>query len=136
MKVSNLKCLVFLSAIAAGMLVGCSEEVNEGAYKPDLKSHYFSISPRDFEFVSGGETKKGSIKSDHNWSFTDIPNWLSMTPTSGTSNEEFSITSEVNVALSNRTAVFNISTNASEWSQCRTVTATQSAAAPVFRCVD
>lgn len=136
MKISKLKHVAIFSTAIASMLAGCSEEVNEGAYRPDLKSHFFSISPRDFEFISGEETKKGTIKSESDWSFDEIPDWLSMTPTSGSSNTEFSITSGINAALSSRTAVFNVSTDASDWSQHRTVTATQAAATPVFRFVD
>lgn len=131
-----IKTIAFSVFLISFVLTGCSEDIYEGDYKPALKSYYLSVSPRDFEFTSGADTKTGSIKSENNWTFSNVPEWLSLTPESGNSDKEFSITSAINEKVSSRTAVFNLSSSVSEWSQQRTITATQEPAAPLFRFVN
>lgn len=118
------------------IMASCSEEIYEGAYKPSLESHYLSVYPRDFEFGNGEETKTGSITSENAWSFTNIPSWLSLTPSNGNSDAKFSVASTVNKTLSSRTAVFYLSANAPEWTQQRTITASQAASSPYFQFVN
>lgn len=137
MKYSKINTL-FILVLCNLMICGCSEEIYDGAgtYKPSLESHYLSVYPRDFEFGNGEETKQGSISSVNAWSFTDVPSWLSLTPSSGNSNSNFSISTGVNESMVSKTAMFYISANASDWSQQRALTASQAAAAPYFNFKD
>lgn len=136
MKSLNIKYATISALAISSLLIGCSEDVYDDAYKPSLESHYLSVYPRDFEFGNGEETKSGSITSEYAWSFASVPSWLSLTPTSGNSNADFSVTSTANETFSSKTAVFYWSTNASEWSLQKTITASQAAASPSFSFVD
>lgn len=136
MKIKHRKYIATGALAFSALLTGCSETIFEKGYKPSLESHYLSVTPRDFEFKNGGETKTGSVKSESDWSFSNAPAWVSLTPSNGNSNTEFSITSDNNENLISRTSVFSISTNTGEWSQQRTITATQAAATPTFKLVN
>ncbi len=136
MKIRPIKNIAIIALAFSAFLTGCSETIFDGGYKPSLESHYLSVTPHDFEFKNGGETKTGTVKSESDWSFSNVPAWVSLTPTNGISNTDFSITSDNNESLISRTAVFNISTYAAEWSQMRTITATQAAATPTFKFVN
>lgn len=128
MKITNIKLVSITAFVFSSLLMGCSEEVYDGAYKPSLESHYLSVYPRDFEFGDGEETKTGYITSENSWLFTDIPHWLSITPTSGNSDTDFSILSKKNESVSNREAVFYVSANNATSKIKRTLTASQTGA--------
>lgn len=135
MKQNNILFLI-LSSFIAPIMAGCSEDIHEGAYKPSLESHYLSVYPRDFEFGNGEETKTGSITSENAWSFTSIPSWLSLSPETGNSNSEFSVTSAINETLANKTSVFYISATTGDWKHQKTITASQASALPTFKFLD
>lgn len=130
MKITKIKYVAITAFALASLLMGCSEDVYEGAYKPSLESHYLSVYPRDFEFGNGEETKTGSITSENTWSFSSIPSWLSLTPSSGNSDADFSIVSKTNESVSNREAVFYVSTNNTTSKIQRTLTASQTGSSP------
>lgn len=129
MKQNNILFLI-LSSFIAPIMAGCSEDIHEGAYKPSLESHYLSVYPRDFEFSNGEETKTGSIISENAWSFTGVPSWLSLTPSSGNTDADFSIVSRTNESVSNREAVFYVATNNTTTKIQRTLTASQTGSSP------
>ena len=133
MKITKIKYVAITAFALASLLMGCSEDVYEGAYKPSLESHYLSVYPRDFEFGNGEETKTGDIFSENAWSFSSVPSWLSISPTSGNSNAEFSATSAMNETTANRTSLFYISANTSDWKQQKAITVSQASALPSFR---
>ena len=130
MKITKIRYVAITAFALASLLMGCSEEVYEGAYKPSLESHYLSVYPRDFEFGNGEDTKTGSITSENAWSFSSIPSWLSLTPSSGNSDADFSIVSKTNESVSNREAVFYVSTNNTASKIQRTLTASQTGSSP------
>lgn len=130
MKITNIKLVVITAFAISLLLMGCNEEVYDGAYKPSLESHYLSVYPRDFEFGNGEETKTGSITSENAWSFTSVPSWLSLTPSNGNSDADFSIASKANESVSNREAVFYVSTNSTTSKIQRTLTASQTGSSP------
>lgn len=133
MNITRIKLVPIIAFAFSSLLMGCSEEVYDGAYKPSLESLYLSVYPRDFEFGNGEETKTGYITSENTWSFSSVPSWLSISPTSGNSNAEFSATSAMNETMANRTSLFYISANTSDWKQQKAITVSQASALPSFR---
>lgn len=126
------KILTFLlCAVIAG---GCSEYVYDGggSYKPSLESIYLRLSHRDFNFSSRAERQAASLSCNQAWAFHDVPAWLTVSPESGNSNTEFTLTSSENTILSSRTAVFSVSTSINGIEIKRTLTASQEAAEPLF----
>ena len=136
MKIINIKYITITTFAISSLLMGCNEVIKDGAYKPLMENHYLYVSPSDFEFGNGEETKTGFITSENTWAFIGVPSWLSLSPTSGNSNTEFSITSAANETTSSKTAVFNLSANTSSWNQLRTITASQAAASPYLQLVN
>lgn len=133
MKFINLKYLTIV-ALTSSLLISCSEDVYEGLYRqPSLERHYLDVYPRDFEFGNGEETETGTVRSENAWSFTSVPSWLSLTPTNGNSNTEFSVTSAINESALKRTAVFYVSSTAADWNRQIPITASQSEAIPFIR---
>lgn len=130
MKITNIKSVAIAVFAFSSLLMGCSEEVYDDAYKPSLESHYLSVYPRDFEFGNGEETNTGYITSENAWSFTSVPSWLSLTPSSGNSDAEFIVASKTNESISNREAVFYVSTNNTTSKIQRTLTASQTGSSP------
>lgn len=130
MKITTVKLVAITSFAIASLLMGCSEEIYDGAYKPSLESRYLRVYPRDFEFGNGEETQTGSITSENSWSFNGVPFWLSLTPSSGNSDADFSIISKTNESVSNREAVFFVSANNTTTNIQRTVTASQIGSSP------
>lgn len=130
MKTTNIKYAVLSAFAFSSLLAGCSEDVYEGAYKPSLESLYLSVYPRDFEFSNGEETKTGSIISENAWSFTGVPSWLTLTPSSGNTDADFSIVSRTNESVSNREAVFYVATNNTTTKIQRTLTVSQTGSSP------
>ncbi|MCM1140929.1 MAG: hypothetical protein NC453_20355 [Muribaculum sp.] len=130
MKITNIKLVAITAFAFSSLLMGCSEYVYDGAWKPSLQSQYLIISPRDFEFGNGEETKTGSITSENAWSFTSVPSWLSLSPSNGNSDADFTIASKTNESVSNREAVFYVSTNNTTSKIQRTLTASQTGASP------
>lgn len=130
MRITDIK-LVALSAFAFSLLLmGCSEDVYDGAYKPSLENHYLSVYPRDFEFGNGEESKTGKVTSKNAWSFTSVPSWLLLSPSNGNSDADFTIASKTNESVSNREAVFYVSTNSTTSKIERTLTASQTRSSP------
>lgn len=128
MRLKNIHIFSVLLPVAL-LLSACKDELYNTDYTPSLESHLLSVSPRDFQFGNGVETKKGNVKSKDSWHFSDMPSWLAATPANGSSNAEFSITSEANTSLSSREAIFLIgSENSSGGGAQRVMTASQKAA--------
>lgn len=130
MKITTVKLVAITSFAIASLLMGCSEEIYDIAYKPSLESRYLSVYPRDFEFGNGVETKTGSIRSENAWSFTSVPSWLSLSPLSENYDADFTVTSKTNESVSNREAVFYVSTNNTTSKIQRTLTASQTGSSP------
>ncbi len=116
----------------SSLLMGCSEDVYYAIdkYKLSLEPHSLGIYPRDFEFGNGEEIQTGSVYSGEAWSFSSVPSWLSLSPSSGNSDAEFSITSSPNESVSNREAVFFISNNNTSFKIQHTLTASQTGSSP------
>lgn len=130
MKITNIKLIAITTFAFSSLLVGCSEEVSVGAYKPSLESRYLSVSPRDFWFGNGEESQTGSVTSENAWSFTSVPSWLSLTPSSSNSNTDFTIASKTNESVLDRIAVFYVSTDDTTSKIQRALTASQTGSSP------
>jgi hypothetical protein len=106
-------------------------------WTPSLVGHYLSVSPTSFSFTSYGEIQRGNITSISPWKFDQIPSWLDLTPSSGSSDAEFSITSEANDSTSNRTAIFYLSdATTDDEAFTKAITASQKGATPYINFVN
>jgi len=73
---------------------------------------YFSVSPVSFSFIAAGESKTLSIDNPYNYSWTieELPYWISVNATAGTSSETITLTATRN-GDTQRTGTFMVSCN-------------------------
>jgi hypothetical protein len=133
MKISQAIQNAFYTLAIMPFVTGCSEGiyVNLDEFTPLTTSQFLKVSPHDFTFyASGGEStpKTGQIQSVNPWAFSDVPDWLQVSPTSSMHNETFSLTADSNPVGASRNAIFYVSTDETSNGPRQAITATQSAA--------
>lgn len=130
MNLTHIKRTKFLVFASVPLLVGCSESINDKPYSPSLVSQYLSVNPRNFEFSNNQDSKNGTVRSDAPWSFSDAPSWLTLSPVSGNSNSEFTMTSQANESITNREAILYVTSNIASSQIQKIITASQIGANP------
>lgn len=124
MKSFNIKILIF--SLFPCLFIGCKEELyNIEDYKPALAPHYLFLKDMDFKFSSSASTEESKIQSTDSWSFSEIPSWITISPSEGDSSAEISITASENKSLTSREAVFFLKSTDSPIDLQRTVTVSQ-----------
>ncbi len=100
-------CLTILSSCDDHMGGWCHDKGNN--FLPSTEHIQLAVSHNDFDFdSSGGTLSNERITASQDWSFIDVPDWLSISPLSGTGNSEFSLTVGEHNVISSRYAVFFI----------------------------
>ena len=126
----NLKTVI-LSAISVFLLSSCEKEGFGPEWEPALKVHYLYIDKTSLQFGATSEqTQIASISStETSWSFSGMPDWLSVSPLSGSNSAQVSFTATENQSpLNGRTAVFSFASTEPVFTYQRSITATQSKA--------
>lgn len=69
---------------------------------------YFNVTPQSFVFQAAGEAHTMSINNPYNYSWTieELPYWISVNATAGTSSETITITAQSNPSTSERSGTF------------------------------
>lgn len=136
MKMSKLYNILFLTA--AVFFDSCSDEgMNLDTYKPSLTARYLILnsvsSSESIEFeASSNLTKSMTVRSTNTpWAFSGMDSWLHVSPTSGASNADVTVTAEENKSGENtRTNIFAFASSASDYPYSKNVTVTQKYATP------
>lgn len=119
------------------LLFGCNEEIYDVEnYKPALAPHYLIIDEQEFQFSRYGSTREGEIQSSESWSFSEVPSWLTVSPSEGNSDAEFSITAGENKSASSREAVLFVTTKDSPVKIQRSIIVSQYAGSGYFEYPD
>ncbi len=130
MKSLNTKITALLFLLVSLFLGGCSESIYHSSFIPSLEECGLMVwfdGTQQFENEGGTET--GYIYSYNPWSFSDVPSWLTVSPMSGESDAEFTITAAPNDSMIAREAIFCLSTN-SDVKLTKTLAVSQAAAEP------
>ena len=123
--------------ILSFLMFGCNEEIYDVEnYKPALAPHYLIIDDQEFQFTRYGSTKEGKIQSSESWSFSEVPSWLTISPSEGNLDAEFSITAGENKSVSSREAVLFVTTKDSPVKLQRSITVSQYAGYGYFEYPD
>ena len=83
---------------------------------------YVFVSPSSLNYSADGESKDVTVNSNINWTATTSANWLTITPSSGSGNEAFSVVAAENTSDSERTATITVSGQGAE---TQTISVTQ-----------
>ena len=90
--------LVFVFSIS---FISCDESDATDTMKKD----YVEVSPNELYFESGVATDTLNIKSSGEWMISNIPAWLTVSPTNGVDGDELIVSVMKNTALDGRNAL-------------------------------
>lgn len=124
---------VIISLAMSCLITGCYDSVPLENWKPSLKNHYLAVFPQEFQFENGEDTRIGTITTEQSWSFSDVPDWLTVSPMKGESDAEFSITSKSNSLLVNREAILFVNGDPAGLGIQKTITVSQICSEPYIK---
>lgn len=130
------KFIHYIAILLAAMIyTSCEEDghLAEGNYDLSLKAHYLSISPNQYNFQAtpSGVSNGYVTTMGTSWTFTGLPSWLGVSPSSGDADQEVTFTAQANPSAdATRTSIFYLASSGSEWSGKKKVSASQEAAYP------
>lgn len=126
---TNHKILLLLSPVAT--LIGCSDDFMPGGeMTPSLSPRYLGVSKNVFDHNSEAFNESFEVRSDNtSWNFSEVANWISLSPASGTNSATIGMSVEENTSADNaRTAIFYLSSTDSGWNCKRAISVSQSSA--------
>ncbi len=129
---SKFNILIFI-VLAIG-LGSCKDDYDPaGSLKPSLTARYLYPSQTEFNFYYADESSTSfyieSIETP--WGFNAVPAWLSLSPSSGNSSQDVTLTASQNFSGDTpRTAIFYLAAKQSDWDFNLAMSASQVAATP------
>lgn len=115
-------------------ITGCVDEYYLNSdFTPSLSAHYLRPSETSFSYnYSSAFTKSFTVESlETPWAFTEVADWLSLSPMSGNSSASVTLNvSENNNADDNRTSIFYLISTDTDWEYSRAISVSQTKASP------
>lgn len=115
-------------------LIGCKDDFNSNRnLEPSLSAHLLSPSETRFDnHFSSAFSEDFTVNSTNTaWKFTDVANWLTLSPESGTTTTNVTLSAQENMsANSARTAIFYLTSTDPTWSYSRAISVSQGKASP------
>ena len=115
-------------------LIGCKDDFNSNRnLEPSLSAHLLSPSETRFDnHFSSAFSENFTVNSTNTaWKFTDVANWLTLSPESGTTTTNVTLSAQENMsAESARTAIFYLTSTDPTWSYSRAISVSQGKATP------
>ena len=115
-------------------LTGCTDNYDSnGSLEPSLSIYWLGVSKTDFSsYRSSQYSETFTVESlDTPWKFTEVPNWIALTPASGKTSSDVTMNVEENKNVdSARTAIFYLTSNVSNWDYSRAISVSQPNALP------
>ena len=131
-----MKVVKYFLGLSLLLLVSCSDEFNNGdinKYTPDIKQHYLYVSSTNVELEAAeASTKTINVQaSETPWGFKGMAPWLTVSPTSGSSDASITLTAKANLSGDEmRTSVFTLAATEPDVNINYSVSATQRTAQP------
>lgn len=130
----NKACLYIITFLSALGLAGCQDEYDpDGNLQPSLSAHWLRPSKTSFDhYLSSAFSDNFSIESfETPWKFSDIPDWISLSPEYGNSSAYITLDAQENTNADNaRTAIFYLRSNDPDWSYNCAMSVSQAKATP------
>ncbi|MBR5240360.1 MAG: BACON domain-containing protein [Muribaculaceae bacterium] len=115
-------------------ITGCVDEYYLNSdFTPSLSSYYLHLSETSFTHNYSSEfTKTFTVESfETSWEFTEVADWLSISPMSGNSSATVTLkASENNNADKSRTSIFYLRPIGTEWEYSKAISVSQAKAIP------
>ena len=115
-------------------ITGCVDEYYMNSdFTPSLSLHYLRPSATSFSYnYSSAFTKSFTVESvETPWAFTEVADWLSLSPMSGNSSASVTLNvAENNNADDNRTSIFYLISTCTDWEYSRAISVSQAKASP------
>ena len=128
-KNSMKKSFIYIMVLTA-FLSACQDENTFGPnYKPDKMGHMMKLDHSDLSFAAAGgsQTIQVRAKGPH-WKFDGLPNWLTISQTSGIGDMAITFTATENTATSPRTATLHFMADERDFSHSKDIKVTQEGA--------
>lgn len=111
MKPLKIFAYIILSTIMALGVYSCTEVYINTDWIPSLESHYLKASETKFTEYSAKATNETFSVTTINtpWTFTSVPSWISLNPSSGSSNRTVTMSISENPNAEWRTGIFYLS---------------------------
>ncbi|MDE5822441.1 MAG: BACON domain-containing protein [Paramuribaculum sp.] len=117
-------------------LTGCKDDFDpNGNLEPSISAHWLSPSKTNFNnYLSSAFSENFSIESlETPWKFSDVPDWISLTPSTGNASASVTLwAQENNNANNSRTAIFYLQSNDPDWNYSRAMSVSQAKALPAL----
>lgn len=119
--------------LAAIILGGCQESAQvSNRFKVSLHANYLHPDQTDFSFQDAkGGTMQFSIQSQEtSWKIENVPDWLTVSPTSGSATTTVTVTVQENVRANPRSCLMTLSSTSEDWSYSKAISVSQPGATP------
>lgn len=122
--------------LTAGALLGlsaCQESSQPNArFSVSLHANYIHPDKTDFQFVdaAGGSMQFTVTSQDTPWQITNLPEWVTVSPSSGTTTTNVTVTVSAHTWAASRAGVFTLSSGTQEWNYSKQISVTQAGATP------
>lgn len=128
--------LYIIQIIAILGLTGCQDDFDtNGNLEPSLSVHWLRPSQTNFDsYLPSAFSETFSIESiETPWKFSDVAEWISLTPSSGSASASVTLSVQENKsAINPRTAIFYLQSNDSDWTYSRAMSVSQAKATPTL----
>ncbi len=118
------------------VFTGCQDDFDSnGNLEPSLSAHWLRPSQTSFDYyLSSAFSETFSIESfETPWKFSEVPEWISLTPASGSASASVTLNAQENPNADNaRTAIFYLQSNDPDWSYSRAMSVSQAKATPTL----
>ncbi len=111
--------------------IGCEDEyISTDKFMPSLEAHYLRCSENDFFFYASKEaSEQFNVESmNTSWRFSEVPDWISISPNSGNESSSVCLTVSENIYESGRSSIFYLQSSLPEWDFSRALSCNQSGA--------
>lgn len=125
---SNNKYILILSLLLFFGISSCKDDYYEFEdLTPSLSPYFLWLSQTDFEHSSCSEFSFDFYLESYEsaWKFSDVANWIKLTPSSGASSTSVILNGEENKFAEARTAIFYLESNESGWNYSRPMSVSQ-----------
>lgn len=129
------KTLPYISTIFLVFgFAGCTDDFDRnGELEPSLSVHWFRPSETEFDYyLSEACSETFTVESlETPWKFSDVPDWITLTPSSGKTSASVTLSVQENKSADNeRTATFYLQSSDPDWPYSCAISVRQAKALP------
>lgn len=124
---NSVKLFLFVLSLSS-IFCGCKDEYDSASQlQPSLTGKYLKVSQTNFNHISPSAFKDNFNveSSETSWQFSTVPNWVSISPSSGNSSAAIVMEGTENTSSDARTSIFYLQSRESSWSYSKAMSVSQ-----------